>query len=126
MLLPKTTDTYASLKRDGRPIMLFGGFAIPKKQNAIERRTGLKFEWISNERNGSGDVECANACRQLRNGRYVAMIILNELVSHAQSEQLVLAARASNTLYAIGKKAGTGALIAALDLFERQLKKFAA
>lgn len=125
-LEPPAPDAYAGLKRDGRPIVLFGGFAIPEKLRAMEKRTGLKFEWISNERNGSGDVECANACRQLRNGRYVAIIILNELISHPQSEQLVRAAKFSGALHAIGKKAGTGALTAALDLFERQLKALAA
>lgn len=125
-LEPTAPDAYAGLKRDGRPIMLFGGFSIPEKLRAMEKRTGLKFEWISNERNGSGDVECANACRQLRNGRYVAIIILNELISHPQSEQLVRAAKFSGTLHAIGKKAGTGALTAALDLFERQIKALAA
>lgn len=119
-------DAYAELKRVGKPVMLFGGFAIPEKIRAMEKRTGLTFEWISNERNGSGDAECANACRQLRNGRFVAVIILNELISHPQSEHLVRAAKFSGTLHAIGKKAGTGALTAALDLFERQLKALAA
>lgn len=125
-LEPVATDAYVGLKRDGRPIMLFGGFAIHEKLRAMEKRTGLTFEWISNERSSSGDVECANACRQLRNSRYVAIIILNELISHPQSEQLVRAAKFSGTLHAIGKKAGTGALTAALDLFERQIKALAA
>jgi hypothetical protein len=125
-LEPPPPDAYAGLKRVGKPLMLFGGFAIPEKIRAMEKRTGLTFEWISNERNGSGDAECANACRQLRNGRFVAVIILNELISHPQSEHLVRAAKFSGTLHAIGKKAGTGALTAALDLFERQLKALAA
>ncbi len=126
MLEPQRSDAYAGLKSTGKPVMLFGGFSITEKIRAMEKRTGLTFEWVTNGRNGSGDVECANACRQLRNGRFVAVIILNELISHPQCDHLVRAAKFSGTLHAIGKKAGTGALIAALDLFERQLKALAA
>lgn len=119
---PQVTEVgYQLLKRDGRPILLFGGFVNHEKLRSLTEATGLGFEWISNERNGSGDVECSNACRQLRNRRFVAVIIMNELISHTQGEMLVRAAKASNTRHAIGKKAGKGTVLAALALFERQL-----
>jgi len=112
---------YPELMRGTRPILLFGGRIVPEKLQALRDRTGLNFEWVPNDRNGDGARECANVCKQLRNGRFSAMIILNELISHPQSEHLMHAAKSSNTLHAIGKKGGTGAVLSALNLFERQL-----
>lgn len=113
---------FPHLHEAGKPILLFGGFCVEKKLESMHTLTGLTFEWISNERNSSGDSECKNACRQVSNKKFTGVILLNELMSHAQSKALVQAAKDSGTLHAIGKKGGTGALVEALDLFEKQLR----
>lgn len=119
-----TSDSAVSefpfLHKDGRPILVFGGFVVEEKRRAIERRTGLRVEWISNERNGNGDNDCENACRRLRNGQYCGLIMLNELMSHRQSDALTKATKGAGVHHAVGKKGGTAALLSALSLFEQQ------
>lgn len=112
---------FPTLLKDNRPILIFGGFSVVEKMVTMRRRTGLPFEWVSNERSNRGDGECRSVAERIRSGQYAGVILLNELMSHSQSETLVQACRASGTLFSIGKKAGTGALNSALALFERQL-----
>lgn len=112
---------FPTLLKDNRPILIFGGFSVEEKMVTMRRRTGLPFEWVSNERSNRGDGECRSVAERIRSGQYAGVILLNELMSHSQSETLVQACRASGTLFSIGKKAGTGALNSALALFERQL-----
>lgn len=112
---------FPTLLKDTRPILIFGGFSVEEKMVTMRRRTGLPFEWVSNERSNRGDGECRSVAERIRSGQYAGVILLNELMSHSQSETLVQACRASGTLFSIGKKAGTGALNSALALFERQL-----
>lgn len=111
---------YPKLKADGRPILIFGGFVIEEKRKSIERRSGLSVEWVSNERNGIGDGDCENVRKRIRNGQYSGLIMLNELMSHRQSDTLIKAAKAAGINHAVGKKGGTGALMSALALFEKQ------
>jgi hypothetical protein len=111
------------LQKDERPILIFGGFAVEEKRKAIQKRSGVVVEWVSNERNGSGDADCENVRRRIRNGQYCGLIMLNELMSHRQSDLLIKAAKAAGIHHAVGKKGGTAALMSALELFEKQRKE---
>ena len=115
-----TRGRFPVLQEDGRPLLIFGGFVVEQKKKTIETRTGLKVDWVSNERNGNGDSECDTAQRRIRNGQYSGLIMLNELMSHRQSDQLVKAAKAAGIHHAVGKKGGTAAIMGALDMFEQQ------
>lgn len=108
------------LLQDGRPFLVFGGFVVEEKLRAIRKRTRLEFEWTSNERAGSGDSDCESAAKRIRNGAYAGVIMLNELMSHRQSESLIRAAKGAGVQHAVGKKGGTAALLNALSLFEKQ------
>lgn len=111
---------FPRLRADGRPLLLFGGFVVEEKRCALARRCGIDVEWVSNERNGNGDGACDSAAARIRNGQFCGVIMLNELMSHRQSDTLVRAARAAGVHYAIGRKGGTGTLMEALTLFEQQ------
>lgn len=122
-----TEDTdegrFPLLQKDERPILIFGGFVVEEKRKAIQKRSGVAVEWVSNERNGSGDGDCENVRRRIRNGQYCGLIMLNELMSHRQSDTLIKAAKAAGIHHAVGKKGGTAALMSALELFEKQRKE---
>lgn len=115
-----TEPPFPLLRGDGRPVLIFGGFTVEDKIRAVKARTGVDVEWISNERNGSGDTECARACSKIKNGHYSGLIMLNELMSHSQGDNLIRAAKAAGVQHAVGKKGGTGTLLRAIELFEKQ------
>jgi hypothetical protein len=116
----EATLPFPLLHKDGRPILVFGGFVVEEKLRAIKKRSGLNVEWVSNERASSGDSECESAARRIRHGAYCGLIMLNELMSHRQSENLIRAAKSAGVQHAVGKKGGTAALLTALSLFEKQ------
>lgn len=116
----KEEKKFPMLQQDGRPLLIFGGFVVEEKRKTIEERSGLRVEWVSNERSGNGDTECENAQKRIRNGQYSGVIMLNELMSHRQGDTLIKAAKAAGIHHAVGKKGGTAALMSALELFEKQ------
>lgn len=119
---PGSETPFPLLRGDGRPVLIFGGFTVEDKIRAVKTRTGVDVEWISNERNGSGDTECSRACSRIKNGHYSGLIMLHELMSHSQGDHLIKAAKAAGIQHALGKKGGTGTLLRALELFENQRK----
>jgi hypothetical protein len=120
---PLPERPFPLLAADGRPVLIFGGFVVEDKMRSLTQTAGVAVEWISNERNGQGDGECESACRKIRNGQYAGVILLNELMSHRQGDNLIKAAKGAGVHHAVGKKGGKGVLLRALELFEKQRKE---
>lgn len=105
-----------------RPVLFFGGYVNEEKIAKIGKG-GAKVDWISNEGGARAAGLAQRVSDRIRNGTYCAMVLMNELSGHSESNALFAACRASETPFAMGKKGGIGQLFGILDEFERRLAK---
>jgi hypothetical protein len=104
----------------GSSLIVVGGVAKPEKLERLRRRAEIDIEWIGLDAGKSASTVSALA-RRIRDGRLVALVLLNGLLDHKQSEPLMTAAREVGLAVAYADKAGKGAFTRALLELERRL-----
>jgi hypothetical protein len=104
----------------GSSLVVVGGVAKPEKLERLRRRAEIEIEWIGLDAGKSASTVAALA-RRIRDGRLVALVLLNGLLDHKQSEPLMTAAREVGLAVAYADKAGKGAFTRALMELERRL-----
>jgi hypothetical protein len=100
-----------------RPILLFGGIPVPDKLRWLCKIAPA--EWRESSRSDNRATEAA--ARRVTMGSYGAVILLQELIGHRQSEMLVSAAESSRTLLTYAAKGGQAQLLTALRDVEDRL-----
>lgn len=105
-----------------RPVLFFGGYVIEDKVAKIAK-AGVTVEWVSNEGGARAAGLAQRVSDRIRHGNYCALVLMNELAGHSESNALFAACRASDVPFALGKKGGTGQLFGILDEFEKRLGK---
>lgn len=101
-------------------VALVGGVVKNEKLERVRARTGIEVEWIGLDAGKSAAAVTALA-KRIRDGRLAALVLLNGLMDHKQSEPLVTAARETGLPVAYADKAGKGALVKAFVELERRL-----
>lgn len=104
----------------GVSLIVVGGVAKAEKLERLRRRAEIDIEWIGLDAGKSASTVAALA-RRIRDGRLVALVLLNGLLDHKQSEPLMTAAREVGLPVAYADKAGKGAFTRALLELERRL-----
>ena len=105
-----------------RPVAIFGGYVLEDKLSWLADR-GVQAEWVSNSNGSRAASSVQRLAAKIRNKSYCGVIVLNELISHDESNVMLSACRASGTLYAMGRKAGKGQLRLICDEFEKRIKE---
>jgi len=91
------------------PILIFGGIAVEEKRKAFAEYLGRPVVWGSDD-DTRNSAERHKYATQIRNHAYAGVILLQELLSHAQWSTLVEASKLSGTPYSAAGKGGIGAL----------------
>lgn len=115
---------WPSLKRitAERPMAIFGGYVLEDKLSWLAS-SGVNTEWIANNNGVRGASAVQKLSARIRSNAYCGVIVLNELISHSESNMILAACRASGTFYAMGRKAGKGQLRIICEEFEKRLKE---
>jgi hypothetical protein len=101
-------------------VVLVGGVVKNEKLDRVRRRTGIDVEWIGLDA-GKSAAAVAALAKRIRDGRLAALVLLNGLMDHKQSDPLMSAAREVGLPVAYADKAGKGALVKAFVDLERRL-----
>lgn len=104
-----------------KPIAMFGGYVMDEKLRWINE-AGVQTQWVSNEAGNRAANAIQRFAARVRNGAFSGVIMLEELMSHQESATILAACRASNTLYAMGKKGGRGRMRVIFNEFDRRMK----
>ena len=100
-------------------VVMVGGIVKREKLDRVRARTGIEVEWIGLAA-GKSPQAVASLAKRIREGRLAALVLLNGLMDHKQSEPLVAAAREVDLPVAYADKAGKGTLVKAfVDLEAR-------
>lgn len=106
-------------------ILLVGGTVKNDKLDRVRRRTGIAIEWVGLDA-GKSAAAVASLAKRIRAGKVSALVLLNGLLNHKQSEPVLAAAREVDLPLAYADKAGTGSLDRAIGELERRLRERAA
>jgi hypothetical protein len=101
-------------------VVLVGGVVKNEKLDRVRARTGIEVDWVGLDVGKSAAAVTALA-KRIRDGRLAALVLLNGLLDHKQSEPLISAARDVGLPVAYADKAGKGALVKAFVELERRL-----
>lgn len=103
----------------GRQVVVVGGVARPEKLARVRKITAIAVEWLGLDAGRSAAAVTALA-KRIRDGRLGALVLLNGLMDHKQSEPLMSAAREVGLPVAYADKAGRGALARAFLELEKR------
>ncbi len=101
-------------------LVVVGGVVKAEKLERLRKSTGIEVEWIGLDVGKSASTVAALA-KRIRGGRLAALVLLNGLMDHKQSEPLMSAARDVGLPVVYADKAGKGALSRALLELDRRL-----
>jgi hypothetical protein len=101
-------------------VVMVGGLVKREKLDRVRARTGIEVEWIGLAAGKSAAAVTALA-KRIRAGRLAALVLLNGLMSHKESEPLVAAAREVGLPVAYADKAGKGSLVKAFVELEKRV-----
>jgi hypothetical protein len=101
-------------------VVLVGGVVKNEKLDRVRARTGIEVDWVGLDV-GKSAAAVAALAKRIRDGRLAALVLLNGLLDHKQSEPLISAARDVGLPVAYADKAGKGALVKAFVELERRL-----
>jgi hypothetical protein len=117
---PPEWETLQQITKE-KPVAMFGGYVLDEKLRWISE-AGVNTVWVSNEAGSRAATAIQRFCARIRNNAFCAVIVLEELMSHQESAMILSACRASNTLYAMGKKGGRGRMRIIFTEFNRRMK----
>jgi hypothetical protein len=100
-------------------VVIVGGVAKPEKLARVRRSTGIAVEWVGLDA-GKSAATVASLAKRIREGRLAALVFLNGLMDHKQSEPLLAAAREVGLPTAYADKAGGAALARAFLELEKR------
>jgi len=101
-------------------IVMVGGLVKREKLDRVRARTGIEVEWIGLAAGKSAATVTALA-KRIRARRLAALVLLNGLMSHKESEPLIAAAREVDLPVAYADKAGKGSLVKAFVELEKRV-----
>lgn len=101
-------------------VVMVGGLVKREKLDRVRARTGIEVEWIGLAAGKSPQAVAALA-KRIREGRLAALVLLNGLVDHKQSDPLIAAAREVDLPVAYADKAGKGTLVKAFVELEARI-----
>jgi len=101
------------------PVVLVGGIAKQEKLERLNRQYGIEFEWIDTQRPGMHAISGLE--KRVRDGRVLAVVVLDGLLGHKHYEPIVEAARHARIPVAYGDKAGKASLAAAFREIDAKL-----
>jgi hypothetical protein len=101
------------------PVVLVGGIAKQEKLERLHRHYGIEVEWIDTQRPGMHAISGLE--KRVRDGRVLAVVVLDGLLGHKHYEPIVEAARLARVPVAYGDKAGKASLAAALKEIDAKL-----
>jgi hypothetical protein len=101
-------------------VVMVGGLVKREKLDRVRARTGIEVEWIGLAAGKSAAAVTALA-KRIRAGRLAALVLLNGLMNHKESEPLVAAAREVDLPVAYADKAGKGSLVKAFVELEKRV-----
>jgi hypothetical protein len=102
-----------------RKLVVIGALAGRQKSEAIPESLLPQTEWVDT---GSGGAHAiGNLPQRIRQGRVIALVILDRAVQHKHSEPLVSAARAAGVPVGFAGKGGAASIRRALANIEEQL-----
>lgn len=110
--LPKLRNR---LKR--APLVLAGGLAVEDKLSSMQTRFGVSAEW--HEIQESSVRAVTSLVEKIRKGSVGAVICLEGLMAHSAWKDLQDTCKLSGVPFAMGDRAGIGALQQALDVLEK-------
>jgi hypothetical protein len=97
-------------------VVIIGGVVKPEKLDRLREHLGFEVEWIETTMNGTGSTAALE--RRIRDRHVAAVIVLDGLISHKHSQQIVDAARQTDVPLAYGGTAGIGKLKEAFEQLE--------
>ena len=101
------------------PVVLVGGIAKQEKLERLHRQYGIEFEWVDTQRPGMHAISGLE--KRVRDGRVLAVVVLDGLLGHKHYEPIVEAARTARIPVAYGDKAGKASLAAAFREIDAKL-----
>ena len=101
------------------PVVLVGGIAKQEKLERLHRQYNIEFEWIDTQRPGMHAISGLE--KRVRDGRVLAVVVLDGLLGHKHYEPIVEAARMARIPVAYGDKAGKASLAAAFREIDAKL-----
>jgi hypothetical protein len=110
----------ARLATEGKPVAIVGGKTSTMLADWLKARVGQKIEWRAIERNKPGGVLEAIG-RDIRGGTYGLVVVLGNVASDWQANQLHEIATSRGVLCTLAAEASTDALGIALDALEAAL-----
>ncbi len=97
-------------------VVMVGGVVKQVKLDRLREHLGFDVEWLGTATNGMGSTTALE--RRIREGHVATVVVLEGLISHKHSEQVVDAARQAGVPLAYGGTAGIGKLKAAFEKIE--------
>ncbi len=99
-------------------VVIVGGVVKPEKLDRLREHLGFNVEWLGTSVHGSTSA----LERRIREGHVAAVVMLEGLISHKHSEQVVAATRQAGVPLAYGGTGGLGKLEEAFEQIEASLR----
>lgn len=99
-------------------LVIAGGLVVNEKLDLCQTRFGIKAVWHEID---DSMPATETLCQRIRSGSVGAVILLEGLIGHKQSNKVVDACRANQTPYMMGDRGGTASIEAALHTLDSKL-----
>lgn len=101
-----------------RTLVIAGGLVVNEKLDLCQTRFGVKAVWHEID---DSMMRTETLCQRIRSGSVGAVVLLEGLIGHKQSNKVVDACRANLIPYMMGDRGGTASIEAALHALDSKL-----